>query len=103
MTRTCPECDTELVDENQGYARLQYDYPHLICPNPNCEKSPYYRSNVRIVCPVCGTELLVDDVCPACIERNEELLKLVLGDEPYPDDLAKCYQNREMRILCPQD
>ena len=53
----------------------------------------------RPLCPVCGTELLVDDVCPACTERNEEILKIVLGDEPYPDDLEACYQNREMRTL----
>ena len=62
MTRTCPECDTELVDINDNHG-IHYDYPYYVCPNKECQKSPYYRQ-----------------------EQNEEILTTVLGEEPYQED-----------------
>jgi hypothetical protein len=59
---------------------MEYERGGWYCPNWHYEELP--------TCPVCKTEL-VDDICPACTERNEELLTLVLGDEPYQEPEAE--------------
>jgi len=95
MTRTCPECDTELVNENQGRYRLQFDYPHYVCPNPKCKKSSHYTPT----CPTCGTELLVDVVCPGCTERMNIILETTLPatDMPEPDETLEA---RIVNLIC---
>jgi len=74
MTRTCPECQTELVDINEDHG-IHYDHPYYVCPNTECERSPYHKDD--------NTDLLIE----------------VLSQYQEPDDLADCYQNREMRTL----
>lgn len=43
----CSECDAILIDENQGLVGIQYDHHHFVCPNPDCEKSPYYKEREK--------------------------------------------------------
>jgi hypothetical protein len=55
-------------------------------------------------CQICETELDDQGICPACTERNEELLTLVLGDEPYQEPEAETTNlNREMRTFVTQN
>ena len=67
MTCYCPECDSELVDENQGVGGLRFDYPHFVCP-------------------FCECEVDADGNCPECTEAMENDLTTVLGEEPYQED-----------------
>ena len=73
MTRTCPECQTELVNINEDHG-IHYDHPYYVCPNPECERSPYHKDD--------NTDLLIE----------------VLSQYQEPDDLADCYQNRITRL-----
>ena len=38
----CPECGHELVDINEGFARLRYGPVEFVCQNPDCPKNPDY-------------------------------------------------------------
>jgi len=42
----CPECDAEMVDENEGYYRLRFGEPSFVCPM--CSKSKGDKMKLKI-------------------------------------------------------
>ena len=42
----CPECDAEMVDENEGYYRLRFGEPSFVCPM--CSKSKGDKMKLNI-------------------------------------------------------
>ena len=38
MTPICPECDHEMIDENEGYSRLRFGPPSWVCKNVECPR-----------------------------------------------------------------
>lgn len=73
----CPECGYDLVDVNEGYARLRWGPVSYECQTPGCPRNP----NAWEKCPDCsgGRRIFVDDGIP-----KEEICKTCRGTSRVP-------------------